>query len=196
MNGPSLTSSTAISAPNAAGRDGHAERRERRREPQVEALGELRGGAAGEARPPAAARVRVERELRDDERRAADLEQRQVRPAVVVAEDPQLGGLAGEVVGDRPPCRPVRPRAGRRARPPISPTTSPSTRTRAPVVRWRSALTAGSAAAMTPCSAMNAVRHASASCSCAGPRRRRSARRRPPRPTPGRAGRSRGRRRG
>ena len=46
---------------------------------------------------------------------------------------------------------------------PIAPTTSPSTRTAARSSRWRSALTGGSGGGMTPCSAMNAARQASAS---------------------------------
>ncbi len=45
--------------------------------------------------------VRVERELADDERLAADVEQRAVRPALVILEDPQLADPARERVGRR-----------------------------------------------------------------------------------------------
>ena len=131
--------------PERSGRDRDAERRERRREADIEPLGELGGGTGGEARAPATTRVGVQRELRDDERRAADLEQRQVRPAVGVTEDAQLRGFPGEVLGDR--VRVLRADSKQDDQPgPISPTTAPSTSTRAPVVRWSSALTAGWAA--------------------------------------------------
>ena len=52
-----------------------------------------------EARPVAPARVREQRELADDERLAADVEERAVEAALVVLEDPQAGDLPGEPLG-------------------------------------------------------------------------------------------------
>ena len=95
MNGPSLTSSTAITAPNRPVATRTPIAAERLREPEVEPLRQLRGRGAGEPGPPAAAGVGVERELAHDERLAADVEQRQVRPALRVVEDPQLRRPAG-----------------------------------------------------------------------------------------------------
>src|SRR5581483_3907544 len=62
----------------------------------VERLGDLRAGGAGEARAVAAARVREQRELADDERCAAGVEERAVEAARFVGEDPQLPRLARE----------------------------------------------------------------------------------------------------
>ena len=129
-----------------AGRHGHAQPAQRIGEPQVEPLGEVRRGGAGEPGPASAARVGEERELRDHQRRPADVEQRPVRPPVVVAEDAQLGRLAGQVVGDRLRRRPARRRGGRPAPAPISPTTSPSTRDPRPGRALEQALTGGWAA--------------------------------------------------
>ena len=101
----------------------------------------------------------------------ADVEQRPVRPALVVAEDPQLGGLAGEVVGDR--LGVVGPDAEQDREPgadrPDDLALDPH---RARVDRWSSALTAGPGGSMTPCSAMNAARQASASALVGVARRR------------------------
>ena len=149
VNGPSLTSSTAISAPNRPVATLTPRPRSAPHESAVEPLGELGGAPAGEPRTPAAPRVGEQRELRDDQRLAAEVEQRAVRPAGVVAEDPQLGGLAGEVVGDRLGRRPG-PTPSRIDQPgPIAPTTSPRPGPSAPVVRWRRALTAWPGGGMT-----------------------------------------------
>ena len=145
MNGPSLTRLTAISAPNRPVATSTPSPRSASAKPLVQALGEVRIRRAREPRTATPARVGVQRELRDDERRPADVDQRPVRPAVLVPEDPQLGGLAGQLDGDG--LRVVRADAEQDDQPgPISPTTAPSTRTFAPVVRWRSALTGGWAA--------------------------------------------------
>src|SRR5262245_4108434 len=84
----------------AARRDLYAKLPQRGRESEIEALRELRGRGTGEAGAATAARVGVERELRDDEGRAADVDERQVRPAGLVVEDPELRHAAGERVRD------------------------------------------------------------------------------------------------
>lgn len=81
----------------AAGLDiRHAGGSKRRGEVLVEAVGDRGGGGRGEAGAAAARRVGVERELADDDRGTADVEDRAVRAAVLVLEDPQLRDAAGE----------------------------------------------------------------------------------------------------
>ena len=74
-------------------------RTERGREAQVEPLREVGRRGSREPRSTPAARVREERELADDERVPADIEQRPVRPTLLVGKDPQLGHGPGESVG-------------------------------------------------------------------------------------------------
>ena len=108
--------------------DGDAELAQRRAEVLVERLGDLRTRRAGERRPVAPRRVGDERELADDERGAADVEERAVELAVVALEDAQARDLAGEAfrfglrvaVGDaeqdeRVPRRSRRPASSGRA---------------------------------------------------------------------------------
>ncbi len=71
---------------------------ESRAESFVEGLGVLGTGGAGEARAIALLRVGDQRELRDDERLAARVEERMVEPADLVLEDPKAGDLAGETI--------------------------------------------------------------------------------------------------
>ena len=101
MNGPSFTSSTSISAPNSpsAVRTPSASIALATRSHR----GLATSGAARvrEPRPASARGVRVERELADDERLAAHVEQRAVRPTVVILEDPQLADPARQRVGRR-----------------------------------------------------------------------------------------------
>ena len=78
-----------------AGRHLDAELAERRAERLVERLGLLGRRGVGEARAVALRRVGEERELRDDERGAAGVEERDVELAVAL-EDPQARDLAGE----------------------------------------------------------------------------------------------------
>ena len=95
----------------------------------------------------------------------ADLEQRQVRPAIGVAKDAQLGRLAGEIVGDRVGVVRPDPQQDDEARPYLADDGSLDEHPRAGRAleeRPHGWLGGG----MTPCSAMKAVRHASASCSC------------------------------
>ena len=116
MNGPSLTSSTAISAPNRPGRHAHPEPLQGRREPPVEPVCQLRRRRAGEPGPAAASRVRVQRELRHDERRAHR------HRAATGSSDPRRRGRsgarrsAGPAHPRRPRRLPVRHRRRSRAR--------------------------------------------------------------------------------
>src|SRR5690349_11917190 len=81
-----------------AGRDLDAEVAQRRAERLVQRLRPLRAGGRREARAVALRRVGEERELADDERRAAGLEERAVELAGVVLEDAQARDLAGEAL--------------------------------------------------------------------------------------------------
>ena len=65
-------------------------------EPLVKALGLVRGSRVAEARAVALARIRDKRELADDERRAAGVEQAAVELTGVVLEDPQASDLRGQ----------------------------------------------------------------------------------------------------
>ena len=96
VTGPSLTSSTAIRAPNTPVATSTPSVAERRAERLVDRLGLLRRRRVREARAVALRRVGDQRELRDDERGAAGVEERAVELAVVVLEDPQPRDLAGE----------------------------------------------------------------------------------------------------
>ena len=99
MNGPSLTSSTCISAPKRPVAVRTPRRASASAKRKVEPLGEVRGRRVREPGPAPASRVGVERELRDDEGRAAGVEQRAIGPARVVPEDAQLGHRPRQVVG-------------------------------------------------------------------------------------------------
>ena len=115
---------------------------QRRDELADRALGQLRRRGAREPGPTAAARVGVQRELRD---RPAP--RRRCRAASGWSGPPRRGRSAARRPGGRGrprlrPCRPGRRRAGRPGPCPIDPTTSPSTRTSPRVARWSSALTA------------------------------------------------------
>ena len=130
VNGPSLTSSTAISAPNEpvwtsptpAARSSSAKRGRGARR----ASG---GGGVGEAGAAAARRVGEERELAHDERGAADVEDRAVRPALLVGEDPQLRDAPRERGGRRVVVARGRRRGGRAGPAPIEAIVSSSTAT-------------------------------------------------------------------
>jgi hypothetical protein len=84
-----------------AGRDLDAEVAQRRAERLVQRLRPLRAGGRREARAVALRRVGEERELADDERRAAGLEERAVELAGVVLEDTELPDLRREPLGPR-----------------------------------------------------------------------------------------------
>ncbi len=162
VNGPSLTSATSISAPKRPVATVTRQGAQGISEPEVEPLGELGRRAADEARPASAARIRVERELRDDERATADLEDRQVRPPLGVTEDPQLGDLARQVVGGRLGVVRADPEEDDQA---VVDRThdlaiDPDRRPRRPLQQRPHGWLGGG---MTPCSAMKASRQASAS---------------------------------
>ena len=70
-------------------------------EPPDEGLGLLWRGGVGEARPLALPRVGEERELADDERPTARVQERAVEAPVPVGEDPQAGDLDREPLGRR-----------------------------------------------------------------------------------------------
>ncbi len=74
---------------------------DRRAEPFVQPLGELRRRGGREPGPPPPGRVGVEGELRHDQGLAAHLREGSVGPAVGVAEDPQLDDPPGQCVGHR-----------------------------------------------------------------------------------------------
>ena len=120
VNGPSFTSSTAISAPNRPGRHRRPQRLEGRAEPLVEPLGQLRRRRAGEPGPATAARVREQRELRDDSASPpTSTSERFVRPS----SSRKIRSSAirrASAVGDRlvvaPARRPGAPRARARSR--------------------------------------------------------------------------------
>ena len=123
-----------------AGLDRHAERPERRAEALDERLRLLRRRRSREARSVPLRAVGEERELADDERGAALVEQREVEPPVVRRKDPEPGDLSRQPLGvalESPGATP-----SRTSRPaPISPRTAPSTRTEARLTRWTTAFT-------------------------------------------------------
>jgi hypothetical protein len=97
VTGPSLTSSTSIRAPNTPRATGTPSAS--RAESLVQRLGPLRGSGVREARPASFPGVGDQRELTDDDRLAADVEERAVEPALLVLEDPQARHLAGHPRG-------------------------------------------------------------------------------------------------
>ena len=128
-----------------AGRDRDPLLPERGAERLVERLGLLRPRGGREARAVALGRVGDQRELADDERRAARVEEAPVELPLLVLEDPQARDLAGEPVAS-PPRRlgdaeqDAEPGADRAD-------LAPSTRTRASRTRWTTARTASSSQA-------------------------------------------------
>ena len=111
---------------------------ERGAEMLVHALRRPQAEPLREAWPVALRRVGDERELADDEDRAARVEDAPVELALVVLEDPQPCDAAGEASAAASSSSRATP--SRTHRPgPISPTTSSSTRTRASVTRWMTA---------------------------------------------------------
>ena len=68
-------------------------------EPLVHRFRHVGPGGTREARPVAPRSVREQRELADDERLAADVEERPVELPVVPLEDPQLRDLLRQPVG-------------------------------------------------------------------------------------------------
>ena len=97
VTGPSLTSATCMSArkrPVATGTPSSASACVNASTSGSATLGRRRRRPA---RPPATARVAVERELADDERGAAGVEQRAVHHAVVVVEHAQVRDLRREL---------------------------------------------------------------------------------------------------
>ncbi len=106
VTGPSLTSETAILAPKTPVSTGTPSAAQFGAETLVERLGLRWRCGGGEARTVALRRVGQERELADDERSAAGVEQGAVEPALAIGEDPQPrdlprqpGGGVGVVVG-------------------------------------------------------------------------------------------------
>jgi hypothetical protein len=69
----------------------------------VQRFGHVGPGRFREVRPGSllASAIRYERELADDERLAARVDDAPVEPALLVLEDPQAGDLAGETQGGR-----------------------------------------------------------------------------------------------
>ena len=113
-----------------------------RRERLDQRLGDCSGrGRRDPTRPAAARGVAVERELADDERGAAGVEQRPVHRAGVVVEDAQVRDLGRELRGARPRRRRASRRRARRG--PRRSRRRPRRRrvTRASVTRWTSART-------------------------------------------------------
>src|ERR687888_2069533 len=84
-----------------AGLDVYPERAQRLAEALVERLGSLGRSRVGEARPVPLRRVREQRELTDDEGRAAGVEKRAVELSLLVLEDPQARHAPGEPLGRR-----------------------------------------------------------------------------------------------
>ena len=99
MTGPSFTSSTAIRAPKTPVSTWTPSSRSAAQKRSYSGSA-TSGRAAPEKRRAVALRgVRDQRELADDERRAAGVEQRAVELAGVVLEDPQPRDLARETLG-------------------------------------------------------------------------------------------------
>ncbi len=97
-----MTSSTSIDGAEHARLDpAHALGEKRGAERLVQRLGELGSSGSGHARPVSARGVAVERELRDDERGAADIEQAPIEAPGVVREDAE---------SSNPSCYPAGPR--------------------------------------------------------------------------------------
>ncbi len=96
VTGPSLTSATCMSRAEAPALHRHAERPQLLRHTLDKRGGVLRQRRRGVAGTPATAQVGVERELRDHQRPAADVAQREVHLAGLVGEDAQPGDLVRE----------------------------------------------------------------------------------------------------
>ena len=94
--GPSLTRDTVMWAPNRPAAVRHAQALEGQAELLDQGLGGGRIGGFGEGWPAPAAAVGVEGELADDQSRTPGVEQRQVRLALGVGEDAQVGHLVGQ----------------------------------------------------------------------------------------------------
>ncbi len=97
--GPSLTSSTSISAPKMPRSTATPAACQRVGESLVERLAEGRRRGVEERWAAALAGVAVERELADDERRSADVDEAQVGLALGVAEDAQVRDAPGQGLG-------------------------------------------------------------------------------------------------
>ena len=94
--GPSLTSSTCHLRPEDALGDLHPSPFHGRAEPLVELAAQLRRRRVDERRPPAFARIREQRELADGQHLAADVHQRPIGLALLIAEDAQVDRLVGQ----------------------------------------------------------------------------------------------------
>ena len=95
VTGPSLTISTCMAAPNSPVSTRDAALSQPVDEPVVQGLRVLRARRVDEARATALHRVAVERELRHDEHRAADVDDRAIHLVLVVGEDAQADELLG-----------------------------------------------------------------------------------------------------
>src|SRR5919198_6584236 len=84
-----------------AGLDVYPERAQRLAEALVERLGFLGRSGLGKARPVSFGRVREQRELTDDEGRAASVEERAVELPLLVLEDPQARDSSGKPLRSR-----------------------------------------------------------------------------------------------
>ena len=98
MNGPSLTSSTAISAPKRPVSTPIARGPQTRDEPVEERNGKLGSGRIGEAGTPPASQVGEERELADHQQRAAGVADGEVRAPIGVPEVAQADQLVGHAI--------------------------------------------------------------------------------------------------
>ncbi len=96
VTGPSFTSSTSIRAPKTTGLDLNPEPAQLVTKAIVEWLCGRRLRGVREARAVSLPRLGEQRELADDERRAAGVEQRTVEAAPWVSEDPEARDLSGQ----------------------------------------------------------------------------------------------------
>ncbi len=95
VTGPSFTDSTRIMAPKRPPATAHAGAPQFRGELVDQRFGDRRVSGRDEARAAAFAHIGEQRELRDDERLAAGVDQRAVEAASLVGEQAQFGALAG-----------------------------------------------------------------------------------------------------
>ena len=136
VTGPSFTSATCMCSrkrPVATAMPACADRGDELL--RTESLGHFRRRGVDEARPAALAAIAQQRELADDEHRAADFGQPAVHLAVVVVEDAQSDDLLGELPGVVVRIAAATPSSTSSPRS-IRPTISPATVTQASVTRW------------------------------------------------------------
>ena len=135
VTGPSFTSDTSMCSRNLPVATSMPAARTRATKCLVQPLGQLRRRRIGEARPPAAAAIAVERELAHHEHRPAHLGQRAIHLARFVFEYSQADDLLRQPIHLRRRHRRAQRPTARPSPRPIRPVTAPSTVTWASLTR-------------------------------------------------------------